>query len=85
MSKLSLLGRVMYATGSMRTYENGDAIGFVWRWWHPIAWILCPLCLIINVLIYGILQTWEEKHRLGLCMDPWFKEHPEKLKWTNHP
>jgi hypothetical protein len=69
----------------MRAYENGDGVGFLWRWWHPATWLLAPLLIIASVLAEGVPTTWRDRHQLGLRMNPWFVEHPERLKWTRNP
>ena len=81
-SKLSPVGRVIYWTGAARFYHNGDGAGFIWRWWHPLAWIVAPLGFIASVVMVGLPETWSDKHALGFGMNPYFVKHPDKLVWA---
>jgi hypothetical protein len=78
---LSLFGKAIAATGAMRLYENGSATGFVWRWWHPLSWVVGPLLFILQGFVTGFPDAWRYRHDLGFRMNPWFVEHPERLKW----
>lgn len=78
---MSSLGVILYYMGGIRIYRDGDATGFVWRWWNPL-WIIClPMLVILSVLLDGAVKTFKDKHYLGVCVSPFFKENPEKLEW----
>lgn len=64
-----------------KLYKNGNSFGFVWNWFNPLSWVCFPILFLTQVIMYGILETWRYKHEIGLGMNPYFKEHPEKLVW----
>lgn len=78
---LNRFGRAINSTGAMRCYRDGSTIGFVWRTWHPLAWILGPIMFLAYGLISGFPEAWRYRHDIGFGMKPWFKEHPERLEW----
>mgnify|MGYP003452997130 CR=1 FL=1 len=81
-SSLRPVGRILAKLYIARLYANGnDSVGFVWRLWNPLAWVLIPLAIITSILIVGIPETFSDKSNLGLCVDPWFEKNPEQLKW----
>lgn len=82
---LTPVGRVIFMSRAARFYRNGDSAGFLWRWWHPIAWIVAPLGFVASVIVTGIPDTWRYKHELGFGMNPWFKQRPDELRWLTPP
>ena len=79
--KLSPVGLALYATGASRFYHDGDTAGFVWRWWHPLSWIAAPTLLVISAFMFGVPAAWRDRHLIGLRMNPWFVQHPDRLQW----
>ncbi len=80
-SNLRPLGKIAAKTYVIKVYKNGSSVGFVWRWWNPLSWVLFPLLCIFSVLYVGIPGTIEDKAALGLGVDDYFKIFPEQLKW----
>lgn len=79
--KLRGFGRFLWRTGAGRFYHNGDGAGFVWRPWHPVAWLVAPTAFIASVITEGAPSTWRHRHEIGFGMNPWFVKHPDKLRW----
>ena len=75
------VGRLLKFARVIRVYKNGDGHGFVWRWWNPLAWIAAPLLIIFAILAQGVPETLKERHYVGIGMNPWFVQHPERLEW----
>jgi hypothetical protein len=50
--RFSPVGRVIRLTGAFRAFKDGDGVSIVWRWWHPISWlmtvILFPVCAVVG-------------------------------------
>ena len=65
-----------------RFYKNGNGFGFVWNWINPLSWIFAPIIFLTSCLLYGIIETWKEKHFIGFGMHPYFKNNPSKLIWV---
>lgn len=80
-TKLAPIGRLIRSTGAARFYHDGDGAGFVWRWWHPLTWVLAPLGLVAMCAITGVPEAWRYRHDIGLGMKPWFKDNPDRLEW----
>lgn len=78
---LTALGRLIRMLGAARFYRDGSGAGFVWRWWHPLAWVIAPLSFVASVAVAGFPDTWRYRHEIGIGMKPWFKERPEDLRW----
>lgn len=81
-NRINFFGKVLYSLKSVRFYQNGDGVGFVWIYWNPISWIMIPVFLIIHVLMVGIPDTKQNIHECGITLNPYFKKHPEKLVWV---
>lgn len=64
--KLKPLGLLIRRTGAAKFFHNGDGTGFLWRWWHPLAWVMVPLLIVLQVLIEGIPEMWRSRSDLGL-------------------
>ena len=78
---MSVIGKILYYSGSVRIYANGGGAGFLWRWWYPLSWVLCPIAYLMSFLIIGIPETIRYPHDMGIVMAPFFIEHPDKLRW----
>lgn len=86
LQRMTPIGHFLYRSGTVRLYKNGDGTGLVWRLWHPFSWILVPVFSLLWILTVG-LETAREQPKtqtladLGLDVDNYFNEHPEKLEW----
>lgn len=69
------LAKFLYYTGTTKIYHNGDGLGFIWRWYHPLTWVLAPLFILITILLYGFLKSWNRRENLGLRIDPYFTKN----------
>ena len=81
MKRMRFAGKFIYFLGAAKFYYNGDTLGYVWRWWHPLSWLLLPVFFVISVLIVGFPETVKYKHDLGIDIAPFFKQNPEQLEW----
>jgi hypothetical protein len=80
-NRMRPLAKFLYYTRAARFYYNGDTLGFVWRYWHPISWIFLPLLVILYAAIVGIPQAYKDKDGLGIDINSYFKKHPDRLQW----
>lgn len=78
--KMTILGKIMYYSGTFKMYKNGDGVGIVWRYYNPITWVMIPIILLLTFLETGT-QGWPGGHELGFTVDPYFKKNPDKLEW----
>lgn len=74
-------GKFLYYTGSVRIYANADCIGFVWKWWNPMSWILAPIAILISILVQGIPDIMKNPSDIGLKLDPYFHKNSKKVEW----
>ena len=69
-------GRLLWWLGVVRIHEDGDGWSAVFRWWHPITWILfvamVPVCAVVGEPIFQVVPM-----RVGR----FFLERPERLIW----
>lgn len=79
---LSPFGRALKASRAIRVYKDGDAHGFVWRWWNPVAWIVAPPLILFAIGMQGAPETFRNLHYIGIGMKPWFIQHPDRLEWV---
>lgn len=74
--RLSPLGKLLRAIGAVRIHDDGDGLGCVFRWWHPVAWLLwvamLPVCGVVGERI---------SEAVPFRVSQWFRDHPERLQW----
>lgn len=63
------IGVLIWLSGACRLFKDGHGFGFVFRWYHPITWILLviltPVCGIIGEKVTDIIplklsKFWKE-------------------------
>jgi hypothetical protein len=80
-NRMRPLAKFLYHTKAAKFYYNGDTLGFVWRFWHPLTWIFLPLLTTLYVLIVGVPQAYKDKDDIGIGINSYFKQHPDQLQW----
>lgn len=75
------LAKFLYYTRAAKFYYDGDTLGFVWRFWNPISWVLLPLIVILYAVIVGVPQAYKDKNGMGIGINNYFKKHPDRLQW----
>lgn len=83
--KLTPIGRALRFIGVCKFYHDGDGAGFVWRWWHPAAWVLAPLAFCGGVLAQGFSESLKYKHHLGFGLGPYWCSRKAEIKWDGKP
>ncbi len=68
--KMSLLALIVWCTGCMRIYKDGDSFSPLFRFWNPFSYLVVLLA-IIPCAIYG--------RKLSECVP--FKLHGQKAKY----
>lgn len=71
----------LFKIKAVSVYKDGDTFGFVWHWWHPLSYVICPTFFVMSIFVEGWDDTMKYKHELGIGMKPFFKENPDKLEW----
>ena len=75
----SKLGYAIYCTGCWKAWKNGNGSAFVWRWWHPLTWVLVPIVVVAAVLTIGIPETIKDRASLGLGISDYWKQHKKEF------
>lgn len=78
---MKAIARIILWSRMLKFYKDGSVFGFVWNWFNPLSWIFSPIMFLTGIFLYGMLETWKYRYQLGFGMNPYFKEHPEKLVW----
>lgn len=71
------LAIAMWFTGCFRMHKDGDGWGAVFRWWHPLTWVLF-IAMIIPCAIFGepIFNV------IRLRLSPFWKVNLSQLQWV---
>jgi len=80
---MNLFGRILFRLYAIRVYRDGDGLGYVWVWWHPLAWVLAPFILFVHMLANGVVPAWRYRYDAGWQIAPYFKLRPDKLEWIS--
>lgn len=74
---------VLYFSGSLKFFKDGDGLGCLWRWWHPLTWVLAPLIFVLSCVMSGVPQAYKERHQIGFGLSPFWKkkENENKIEW----
>ena len=78
---MSTIAKTVRLLGMMREYENGNTTSFVWRFWHPLVWVVLPVVYLISILCYGVVEAFRYPHEMGMCVHPYFKKNGIPVKW----
>ncbi len=73
---LSPLGHVLRFLGVVRVHEDGDICTAIFRWWHPVTWVMF-VALIVPCAFMGEKIT----DAFPIRVSRYFRENPERLKW----
>ena len=72
--ELSKLGVILYCLGCFRVFKDGDGITAVYRWYHPINWVI----FLILIFFFGIPGAIEE---LPFKITGYYANHKDEIKW----
>lgn len=70
MSRFSPVGLLMWRLGAVRALKDGDGLSAVWRWWHPLSWVMwmvmLPICgfvgeRIAEVVPFRLTKYWRAR------------------------
>lgn len=79
-NRLLAIGKLLVRLKAVRAYHDGDSVGFIWRAWNPISWVVAPLYIALHVTVEGLRNT-----SLKDCMlriEPHFKTH-HGFEWVD--
>lgn len=83
---LSVIGKIILATGAAKWYRDGTFFSPSLKWWHPVTWLYVtiflilaiPVCLFTETSVKEVItELWED-----LTVVKYFKENPDELRWV---
>lgn len=77
MNSMHAIGLTLWFAGCVRLFKDGDGFSFVFRWWHPLTYVL----LVIMVLPCAILgeKLFEV---IPMRLSTFWRTHSEQLQWV---
>lgn len=72
---------ILYFSKAMRFFKDGDGLGVLWRWWHPLTWLLAPLIFLLSCVMVGVPEAYKNRHEIGFGLSSFWKENKDKIEW----
>ena len=76
LKRIKPFGLVLWYLGVVKLFKNGDGVGVIWRWWHPITWIhfiiFIPICAFLGEKITEVIP---------LRLDGYWREKKINIEW----
>lgn len=72
------LGRCIMYLGMTTNWCDGDGIAMVFKWYHPLSWILVPVLVVGYVIVYGASELIAHPEDLGLGMNSYWKKNKDR-------
>ena len=73
---MTLIGRALWSAGAYRAFKDGDGVSAVWRWWHPLSWImwaaLLPICGVVGERIAD---------QVPFRLNDYWRQRKDKIQW----
>jgi len=76
---LSPVGRFLVAVKAIRLYTDGNGTSFIWRWYHPLTWVLVPIALILGSFLLGAIEITGDLSGWGLRKSDYFRG--KEVEW----
>jgi hypothetical protein len=76
MHNINLFGRILKMTGCVKYYKDGGSTGHVFRWWHPLSWIMW----FVILLICGFVGE-KVNEQAPFTIKGYWKEHIKEIEW----
>lgn len=81
--RLRPAAKILFYSGAARIHTDGGGIGIVLRWWHPLAWLVFLLTVIVVFLMHGASGVISvARDEVGFWVTSrYYREHPDRLVW----
>jgi len=73
---LTTTGKIIYYTGCVRLFKDGDGYGQLFRWWHPISWIIW----IIALQVCGIVGE-PVNEVVPMTLNRYWRVRKKEIEW----
>lgn len=70
------IGQLLRLTGCVRVYKEGFHLGAVFRWWHPLAWVVW---LVALQWCGWVGEPVNEV--VPFRLSPYWSEHKDEIEW----
>lgn len=90
-AEMKSLGLLLWATGCVRLYKDGDGFGTLFRAWHPVTWLVALLVLVpcalmgerlAEVVPIRLSKFWQRNRQQLQWVQPWTRL--DQLKRFDH-
>ena len=72
----TIIGLLCWRLGMVRFYRDGTGYSILFRWWHPLSWIVW----IVTIQICGIVGE-EVNRAIPFRLSPYWREHKKEIEW----
>ncbi len=78
--QMHLLGVLLWGTGCVRLYRDGDGFSFLFRVWHPVTWLITLVmvvpCAVMGERLFEVIPLrlkpyWVQRRRSMQWVQPW--------------
>ena len=66
-----------YYTGAVKVHKDGDGIGLVFQWWHPLTWLL----LIIAFPLCAFIAEATVANSVPMRLSDYWRERTDRIQW----
>lgn len=74
--KIYFFGKFLWMTGCVRFFVDGDGHSALFRWWHPVTWLviigMVPVCAVVGDKISDAVP---------LKLSPFWQERESEISW----
>jgi hypothetical protein len=74
---MSGVGLALWLTGCVRMFKDGDGFSCVFRWWHPVTYLLMLVMLVPCALMGEKLLKV-----IPLKLSAFWQENSDQLQWV---
>lgn len=76
-SEMKILGLLLWATGCVRLYKDGDGFSALFRAWHPVTWLVALLVLVPCAVVGERLSVV-----VPVRLSRFWKRNRQQLQWV---
>jgi len=80
-AKMKGIRWLLWKSGAFRIYADGDIFRPLFRWWHPVTWLVwiavSPVALVVPMFTsFTVISIYSE---LGCRPVQYFRDNPDEL------
>lgn len=74
---LTLPAKILKYSGAARFFKDGDGVSFVFRWYHPLSWLL----MIIFFPICAFTEDAKIQDTIPFVLNDYWQRHRSNIQW----